>query len=98
MSGTDPSKLSSSERALLERRLLSRRKGKARPGAIPRRSPGATVPASFAQERLWFVEQITPGSAAYQGLPATAADGMPCGYPECARQRAADENATVTRR
>lgn len=32
---------------------------------IPVRSSGGAAPLSFAQERLWFLEQITPGLAAY---------------------------------
>src|SRR5262249_32303523 len=32
---------------------------------IPRRPPGGAPPLSFAQERLWLVDQISPGSAAY---------------------------------
>jgi len=32
---------------------------------IPRRSTRGPAPLSFAQERLWFLEQVTPGLAAY---------------------------------
>ncbi|MGW6537877.1 amino acid adenylation domain-containing protein [Streptomyces sp. NPDC055051] len=54
--------LSDAKRELLRRRLASR----AKPAAvIPRRAPGAPVPLSFAQERLWFMEQFAPGTSAY---------------------------------
>src|SRR3954468_20294456 len=32
---------------------------------VPRRPHGAEPPPSFGQERLWFVEQLNPGTAAY---------------------------------
>src|SRR5262245_29240825 len=49
--------------------LLARRLG-AKPSLktpIPRleRSPDTRVPASFAQERLWFLDQFQPGTAVY---------------------------------
>jgi amino acid adenylation domain-containing protein len=56
--------LSPAKRALLERRLVAERgetPGQQLPNAT-RREPSR---ASFAQERLWFVQQLEPESAAY---------------------------------
>ncbi|MEU0148673.1 amino acid adenylation domain-containing protein [Streptomyces sp. NPDC006288] len=55
--------LSEAKRALLAQRLRGRdRAGRA---AVPRRPEGTVPPLSFAQERLWFMEQFAPGTAAY---------------------------------
>ncbi|GAA3446648.1 non-ribosomal peptide synthetase [Planomonospora venezuelensis] len=56
-------RLSDTKRALLEQRL--RRRTPVRAPAVPRRPPDRPVPLSFGQERLWFMEQFAPGSAAY---------------------------------
>ncbi len=37
----------------------------ARAGRIARRPPAAAYPLSFAQQRLWFLDRLMPGSAAY---------------------------------
>ncbi|MEV1179564.1 condensation domain-containing protein, partial [Nonomuraea sp. NPDC049784] len=54
--------LSEAQRALLSQRL--RRRDKPRPSipALPAHQP---PPLSYAQERLWFMEQYAPGNAAY---------------------------------
>ncbi|MFD7552051.1 amino acid adenylation domain-containing protein [Streptomyces sp. NPDC059816] len=58
--------LSSDQRALLARRLRERAAvAAARPTGIPARPDDEPEPLSLAQERLWFVEQLTPGTAAY---------------------------------
>jgi amino acid adenylation domain-containing protein len=55
-----------------KRRLLlkmRREQAEADPRRIPRRAPGAPAPLSFAQQRLWFIDQLQPGSTAYN-VPA----------------------------
>ncbi|MFI6586306.1 amino acid adenylation domain-containing protein [Embleya sp. NPDC050493] len=60
---TRPGELSVAKRTLLEQRL--RRSGTAAPASIPRLPDRAEVPLSSAQIPLWFMENLTPGTAAY---------------------------------
>ncbi|WP_199563741.1 MULTISPECIES: non-ribosomal peptide synthetase/MFS transporter [unclassified Streptomyces] len=55
-------RLSAAKKELLRRRLAARPTART---TIPRRDPDTPVPLSFAQERLWFMEQFAPGTAAY---------------------------------
>ncbi|WP_233604661.1 non-ribosomal peptide synthetase/MFS transporter [Micromonospora sp. HM5-17] len=48
--------------ALLEQRLRGRRGNLP---VVPRRPDGVAPPLSFAQERLWFMDQFAPETAAY---------------------------------
>jgi amino acid adenylation domain-containing protein len=57
------SKLSPEKRALFEKKLRGEFTTEIK--VIPERSEEDTIPLSFAQERLWFLYQLEPGSFAY---------------------------------
>ena len=57
--------LSPAKRALLERRLAGRNGNATRQPLLLARGDSGPARASFAQERLWFVHELEPGSAAY---------------------------------
>jgi amino acid adenylation domain-containing protein len=58
--------LSREQRAALFEQIRKRKEGQAAPERIPRRPPEADpIPASYAQERLWFLERLAPGGSAY---------------------------------
>src|SRR6185436_11568220 len=46
-------------------------------GRIPRRAGGDEAPASFGQERLWFLEQLQPGQPMYM-MVCSVALPAPC--------------------
>ncbi|GFJ86963.1 non-ribosomal peptide synthetase [Phytohabitans rumicis] len=60
-----PDRLSAQRQALIAQRLRRAGAGTPAPAAIPRLPAGAAPPISFAQERLWFMEQLSAGTTAY---------------------------------
>src|SRR5687768_7209400 len=56
--------LSTSKQLLLAQRLAGRTGSRAA-ATIPRRPAGSTAALSFAQQRLWFLDQLVPDSPFY---------------------------------
>ena len=62
---TSALELSEKRRLLLERMLAREGHASAEVRRIPRRAGGGPAPLSFGQQRLWFLHELAPESAAY---------------------------------
>lgn len=69
--------LSAAKRTLLEKRLRGEFAGDSRAQMIPRRLKQGPAPLSFAQQRLWFLDQLEPGSPLYNIPLAIRLTGRP---------------------
>ena len=65
----------------LLRQKLRERGGQSTLETLPRRADPAERPLSFGQRRLWFLEQLEPGRAAFS-LPALVRLAGPLRLPE----------------
>src|SRR5688572_33472847 len=79
--------LSAGKRALLERMLAGRGEREPRAEILPRGDRQGPAPLSFAQQRLWFLHQIDPASAAYH-VPCALRPRGPLDRPRPARRPA----------
>jgi hypothetical protein len=68
--------LSPEKRALIERSLKRRRAAAAEGTQIPRRGETGPAPLSFAQQRMWFLEQWEPGGFTHNGARALRLRGQ----------------------
>ena len=60
-----PANLSAAKRLLLEKRLRGEKIGSSVPAMVRVPHAGSMLPLSYAQQRLWFIDQLTPGRSSY---------------------------------
>jgi amino acid adenylation domain-containing protein len=67
--------LSPEQRTLLEQRLLSKEGTVPLRDSVPRRDETGPAPLSYSQAQLWFLDQLSPGTASYNVPNAFALSG-----------------------
>ena len=72
----DNSELSADRQTLLDLLLQKAELGEAAVQNIPRRQPNVPLQLSFAQQRLWFLNQWEPGSSTYNVSRAFRLTGL----------------------
>ena len=68
--------LSADKRALFARLLAEEGLADARGTIPPRRQDSGPVPLSFAQQRLWITDRLSPGTTAYNVAAVLRLDGV----------------------
>ncbi len=63
--GSREAALAAARQALLQKRIQGAGAAASAPRGIPRRPDRGRAPVSFAQQRLWFLDQFTPGNPSY---------------------------------
>src|SRR5687767_9377521 len=71
----EKTELSAAKQILLEKRLQGALRNTAREPVITRGAHTGRTPLSFAQQRLWFLEQLSPGSPVYNVIEALRLHG-----------------------
>jgi amino acid adenylation domain-containing protein len=69
-------RLTPEQRAYMEQRLRGRGAEVPRTESIPRRADRGAAPLSFAQQRLWFLDQLVPGNPFYNIFDAYRLRGV----------------------
>jgi amino acid adenylation domain-containing protein len=72
----DISNLTFEQRVFIERKLEEKRARGGRTQTIMRRTSGGPAPLSFAQQRLWFLDQLEPDSTFYNATAAVRLAGQ----------------------
>jgi amino acid adenylation domain-containing protein len=72
----DISNLTFEQRVFLEQRLKEKRRRAGSRQTITRRTSSGPAPLSWAQRRLWFLDQLEPGSTFYNATAAVRLKGL----------------------